>query len=311
MADDASHCLDLVQSERIDAAHTVCRNLDLDDPGEAQVFAHYQQYGVIGRARLREIALRGIDTATASERQTLEESREHLLFAAESGMRWAPMLLAMTIAMFEPPEIDVETGIVTYSEDQTYWFGKAAELGWPEANYQLGIRALSDSGTMLIQPEYMPYLERAAELDHAEAVALLRKYESATAAAESAAVDDPDLLREHAIELITHPDGDREAGIRLMKTLADAGDEEAMLMVGKWAWHEEDPAASREYLEKAASAGNADAMMALGNWHACNGNADEAGRWFEEATANKHPEARYASRDLAEWGIDEWECRFL
>jgi len=34
-------------------------------------------------------------------------------------------------------------------------------------------------------------------------------------------------------------------------------------------------------------------------------------RWFTKARVNKHPEARYALDELAEWGLEEWECRFL
>ena len=61
----------------------------------------------------------------------------------------------------------------------------------------------------------------------------------------------------------------------------------------------------------AFAAGNEQAMIALGNLFACNRDADTARLWFENALARDHPEARAALNELAEWGIEGWDCRYL
>ena len=307
-ANDALRCLSMVSAEQFEAARSVCRNLKLNDPDAAMAFAYYQFYGEIGRDRLPRIAALGIDEATPEERRALEHARRYFLVAAEAGNPDAQMLLSMTIGVFAPPEISADG--VTYNEEQTRWLTKAAEQGVPEANYELGIRALSPFGTLLIQPRYLPYLERAVTLGHEEAAKRLSEYETARQLAATDSLDDPDVLRRHATELRVSPDGDVREANRLIRLLADAGDEEAMFMAGRWAWPG-DAAGAKKYLGMAAEANNENAMMALGNWYACNGNAVEARHWFKKALASRHPEARFALDELAEWGIDEWECRFL
>ena len=307
-ANDALRCLDLVEAARLDAASSVCRNLDLSDPNAAQAFAYYKLYGEVGRNRLQTIALQGIDKATLEEKRALESARRHFLVAAEDGSAVAQMLLAMTIGLIEPAVF--ESSGPKYGEQRTYWLKRAAEQGVAEANYQLGIRALSPFGTMLDHPEYLPYLERAAQLGHEEAAKRLDEYETAARLAATGSLDDPAALRKHAAELWASPTGDVDEANRLMRLLADAGDEEAMLTAGEWAWPE-DADAAKKYLGMAADGGNGSAMMALGNWYACRGDAAEASRWFKKALAGNHPEARYALNELSEWGVEEWDCRFL
>ena len=307
-ANDALRCLNLVSIEQFDAARPVCRNLELKDPDAAMAFAYYQFYGEVGRKRLQKIAALGIDQATSEERRALESARRYFQIAAEAGNPDAQMLLSMTIGIFDPPEITA--GSVTYNEEQTRWLIRAAEQDVPEANYELGIRALSLGGTLLIQPEFLPYLERAATLGHEEGAKRLSDYETARHLAATDSIDDPDALRSHATEHVSSPEGDVHEGNRLMRLLADAGDVEAMFIAGRWAWPADSDGA-KKYLAMAADSGNENAMMALGNWYACSGDADEARRWFKKALAGNHPEARFALNELAEWGIDEWECRFL
>lgn len=307
-ANDALRCLDMVAEGRFDAARPVCRNLELSDPNAAMAFGYYQLYGEIGGERLQKIALLGIDKATPDERRTLESARRHFLVAAEAGDPNAQMLLSMMIGVFEPAEISADG--VTYNEEQTRWLTKAAEQGVPEANYQLGIRALSPFGTLLIQPEFLPYLERAAQLGHEEAAERLSEYETATKLASTDSLDDPVALRKHAAELWSSPNGDEREANRLMRLLADAGDEVAMVTAGKWSWPE-DAEGALKYLTMAAELNNAEAMTALGNFHACRGDSTKAIRWFTEARDRGDSVARYSLNEMRDWGIDEWECRFL
>lgn len=307
-ADDALRCLDSVIAGRFDAARTVCRSLDLRDPDSAMVFAYYQLYGEIGGERLQKLALIGIEDATTVERRTLESARRHFLVAAEAGNPDAQMLLSMTIGMLEPAEISADG--VSHNEEETRWLTKAAEQGVPEANYRLGIRALSPGGTLLIQPEYLPYLERAARLGHEEAAHRFGEYETATQLASTDSVDDPVALRKHAADLWSHPNGDEKEANRLMRLLADAGDEEAMVIAGKWAWPD-DADGALKYLGMAAELNNAEAMTALGNFYSCRGDSTNAIRWFTAARDKGDPVASYSLKEMADWGIDEWECRFL
>lgn len=307
-ANEARHCLDLVAERRFDEARPVCRNLELSNPDAAMAFGYYQLYGEVGGERLQKIALLGIDTATPDERRTLTSARSQFLVAAEAGDPIAQMLLSMMIGVFEPAEVSADG--ITYNEEQTRWLTKAAEKGVPEANYQLGIRALSPSGTLLIQPEFLPYLERAAQLGHEEAAESLNEYETATRLASTDSLDDPVALRKHAAELWSSSNGDKTEANRLMRLLADAGDEEAMVTAGKWSWPE-DAEAALKYLTMAAELNNADAMTALGNLHACRGDSIKATRWFTEARDRGDSVARYSLNEMRDWGIDEWECRFL
>jgi len=307
-ANDALRCLDMVSAGRFDAARSVCRNLELSDPNAAMAFAYYQLYGEVGGERLQKISRLGIDKATPEERRTLESARRYFLVAAEAGNPDAQMLLSITIGVFEPAEISADS--VTYNEEQTRWLTKAAEQGVPEANYQLGVRALSPGGTLLIQPEFLPYLERAVQLGHEEAAERLSKYETATALASTDSVDNPAALRRHAAELWSSPNGDEREANRLMRLLADAGDEEAMVTAGKWSWPE-DAEGALKYLSMAAALNSAEAMTALGNFYACRGDSTRAIRWFTEARDNGDSVARYSLKEMTDWGIDEWECRFL
>ena len=307
-ADDAVRCLDLIQAERFDAARPVCRNLELSDPHSAQAFAYFELYGEIGRKRLQVMGMRGADEMTAEEKRTLESARQHFLTAAEAGSPAAQMLLAMTIGILKPAKVEVDG--VKYDEEQTYWLKKAAEQGIAEANFQLGVRALSPLGTVLVNPEYLPYLERAAQLGDEEAARRLNDYVAAEQSAVTDNLDDPEALRRRAKELWSGPFGDEQEANRLMRLLADAGDEEAMYVAGRWAWPD-DVDGARKYLGMAAEAGSDKAMISLGNWYACHGDADEAGRWFRKALAMGHPEARYALNELDEWGLDEWDCRII
>ena len=306
-ANDALRCLDLVSAERFGAARPVCLNLELSDPNGAMAFAYYQLYGEVGGERLQKIALLSIDNATPEERRTLESARRNLQIAAEAGNPGAQMLLSMTIGVFEPAEIG--SNGVTYNEEQTRWLTKAAEQDVPEANYQLGIRALS-SGTLLIQSEFLRYLERAAQLGHEEAAKRLDEYETATHLAATDSLDDPVALRQHAAELWSSPNGDKQEANRLMRLLADAGYEEAMVSAGKWSWPEDAEGALR-YLSMAAELNNTEAMTALGNFYACRGDSAKAIRWFSDASDEGDAVARYSLKEMTNWGIDEWECRFL
>ena len=307
-ANDARRCLDMVAEGRFDEARPVCRNLELSEPNAAMAFGYHQLYGEIGGERLQKIALLGIDKATPDERRTLESARRHFLVAAEAGDPNAQMLLSMMIGVFEPAEISADG--VTYNEEQTRWLTKAAEQGVPEANYQLGIRALSPLGTLLIQPEFLPFLIRAAQLGHEEAAERLSEYETATRLASTDSLEDPAALREHAAELWSSPNGDEREANRLMRLLADAGDEEAMVTAGKWSWPE-DVEGALKYLTMAAELNNAEAMTALGNFYACRGDSAKAIRWFTEARDRGDSVARYSLNEMRDWGIDEWECRFL
>lgn len=305
---DALRCLDMVAEGRFDEARPVCRNLDLSDPNAAMAFGYYQLYGEVGGERLQKIALRGIEKATSDERRTLESARRHFLVAAEAGDPNAQMLLSMVIGVIEPAEIGADG--VTYNGEQTRWLTRAAEQGVPEANYQLGIRALSPFGTLLIEPEFLPYLERAANLGHEEAAERLSAYETATKLAATDSLDDPVALRKHAAELWSSPNGDEREANRLMRLLADAGDEEAMVTAGKWSWPE-DAEGALKYLTMAAELNNAEAMTALGNFYACRGDSAKAIRWLTEARDRGDAVAQYSLNEIRDWGIDEWECKFL
>ena len=307
-ADDALRCFDMVAEGRFDAARPVCHNLELSDPNAAMVFGYYQLYGEVGAERLQKIAVVGIEQATSEERRTLEIARRHFLVAAEVGDPIAQMLLSMVVGVFEPPEVNSD-GVV-YSEEQTRWLIRAAEQGVPEANYQLGIRALSPLGTLLIQAEYFPYLQRAAQLGHEEAAERLSEYESATKLASADSIDDAVVLRKHASELWSSPNGDKREANRLMRLLADAGDEEAMVTAGKWSWPQ-DTVGALKYLTMAADLDNAEAMTALGNFYACRGDSTQAIRWFTEARDRGDSVARYSLKEMTDWGIDQWECGFL
>lgn len=307
--DDAARCIDLVAAGRLESAASICRNLELDDPTAAMAFAYYQYYGVVGPARVAQIGVMGIEEATPAEKRALQSARQYFLVAAEAGSPGAQYLLAMTIFAWDPPELSDEG--VRYSDEATYWLTKAAEQDVPDANYLLGIRALSPGGTRLTQPENLPYLKRAADLGHEEAAERLGEYERAIRLAENPSLEDAAALRQHAAGLWMTREADavREAN-RLMRWLADAGDETAMLVAGKWAWPD-DAAVARKYLDMAVAAGNEQAMIALGNLFACNRDADNARQWFENALARDHPEARAALNELAEWGIEGWDCRHL
>jgi TPR repeat protein len=251
-ANDALRCLDLVSAEQFEAARPVCRNLELNDPDAAMAFAYYQLCGEVGRKRLPKIATLGIDKASEEERRALESARRHFQDAAEAGNPDSQMLLSMTIGIFDPPEISADG--VAYNQEQARWLMKAAEQGVPEANYQLGTRALSLGGTLLIQPEFLPYLKRAAMLGHEEGAKLLSKYETARQLAATDSLDDPDALRSHATELLRSPEGSAIEGIRLMRLLADAGDVEAMFLAGRWAWPADSDGA-KKYLTMAVDSG--------------------------------------------------------
>lgn len=307
-ANDALRCFDMVAEGQFDAARPICRNLELSDPDAAMAFGYYQLYGEVGAARLQKIALLGIDKATPDERRTLEHARRHFLVAANAGDPNAQILLSMLIGVFEPAQISADG--VTYNEEQTRWLTKAAAQGVPEANFQLGIRALSPFGTLLIEPEFLPYLERAAQLGHEEAVERLSEYEAATRLASTDSLDNPVALRRHAAELWSSPNGDKREANRLMRLLADAGDEEAMVTAGKWSWPE-DAEGAVKYLTMAAELNNAEAMTALGNFYACRGDSTEAIQWFTKARDRGDSVARYSLNEMRDWGIDEWECRFL
>lgn len=307
-ANDALRCLDMVSAGRFDAARSVCRNLELDEPNAAMAFGYYQLYGEVGGERLQKIALLGIGEATPDERRMLESAQQAFLVAAEAGMPNAQMLLSMTIGIFEPAKISADG--VSYNEEQTRWLTKAAEQGVPEANYQLGIRALSPFGTLLIQPELLPYLERAANLGHEEAAKRLNEYETASRLASSDSLDDPAALRNHAAELWSSPNGNKQKANRLMRLLADAGDEEAMVIAGKWSWPRDKDGALK-YLSMAAALDNAEAMTALGNFYACRQDSTNASQWFTKARDRGDSVARYSLKEMNDWGIDEWECRFL
>lgn len=308
-ADDAARCIELVVAGRLDSAESICLNLEIDDPAAAMAFAYYQYYGVVGPARVARLGVTGIEEATTEEKRALESARRYFLVAAEAGSPGAQYLLALTILTWDPPERTDEG--VRYSDEATYWLIKAAEQDVPDANYLLGIRALSPGGTWLTEPEYLPYLKRAAELGHEEAAERLGEYERAIGLAENPSLEDAAALRQHAAGLWMTRDADavREAN-RLMRWLADAGDETAMLVAAKWAWPD-DVAEARRYLDMAVAAGNDEAMIALGNLFACNRNADKARLWFENALERNHPEARAALDELAEWGIEGWDCRYL
>ncbi len=307
-ADDALRCLEMVAEGRFDAARPVCRNLELSDPNAAMAFGYYQLYGEVGWERLQKLGVVGIEQATSDERRTLEIARRHFLVAAEAGDPNAQMLLSMVIGVFEPAEVSSD-GVV-YGEEQTRWLIRAAEQGVPEANYQLGIRALSPLGTLLIRAELLPYLQRAAQLGHEEAAERLSEYETATKLASTDSIDDPVALRKHAAELWSSPNGDEREANRLMRLLADAGDEEAMVTAGKWSWPE-DTEGALKYLTMAADLNNAEAMTALGNFYACRGDSTQAIRWFTEARDRGDSVARYSIKEMTDWGTDEWECRFL
>lgn len=307
-ANDALRCIDLVAAERFDAARPVCRNLELSDPNAAMAFGYYQFYGEVGRERLPKIAALGIEEAAPEERRALESARRHFLIAAEAGNPDAQMLLSMTIGVFDPPKISADG--VAYNEEQTRWLTRAAEQGVPEANYELGIRALSPFGTLLIKPEFLSYLERAAALGHEEASKRLNEYKTAKQLASTDSLDDPVALRRHAAELWSSPHGNVQEANRLMRLLADAGDEEAMVTAGKWSWPD-DPKGALQYLTKAAGLNNVEAMTALGNFYACRGDSAAAIRWFTKARDRGDSVARYSLKEMTDWGIDEWECRFL
>ena len=307
-ANDALCCLDMVAEGRFDEARPVCRNLELNDPDAAMAFGYFQLYGEVGGERLQKIAFLGIDKATPDERRTLESARRHFLVAAEAGDPNAQMLLSMMIGLFDSGEVSADG--ITYNEEQTLWLTKAAEQGVPEANYQLGIRALSPFGTLLIQPEFLPYLELAAQLGHEEAAERLSEYETATRLASTDSLDDPVALRKHAAELWSSPNGDDREANRLMRLLADAGDEEAMVTAGKWSWPE-DVEGALKYLNMAAQLDNSEAMTALGNFYACRGDSTKAIQWFSEARDRGDAVARYSLNEMRDWGIDEWECKFL
>jgi len=307
-ANDALRCLNLVSAEQFEAARPVCRNLELNDPDAAMAFAYYQFYGEVGRKRLPKIARLGIDEATSEERRALESARRYFQVAAEAGNPDAQMLLSMAISIFDPPEISADG--ISYNEEQTRWLTRAAEQGLPEANYELGIRALSSGGSLLVQPEFLPYLERAAQLGHEEAADRLSEYKTATKLASTDSLDDPVALRKYAAELWSSPNGDEREANRLMRLLADAGDEEAMVTAGKWSWPDDGERALK-YLTMAAELNNAEAMTALGNLYACRGDAAEAIRWFTEARDRGDSVARYSLKEITDCGIDEWECRFL
>ena len=307
-ANDALRCMDSVSAGQFDDARSVCRNLELSDPDAAMAFAYYQLYGEVGRARLQKIALLGIGEATARERQTVESARRNFLAAAEAGDRDAQMLLSMTIGVLEPAEVSVDG--VAYNEEQTRWLTRAAEQGVPEANYQLGIRALSPYRTLLNEPEFLPYLERAAELGHEEAIKRLSEYQTALKLASTNSIEDPAALRRHAVELWSSRNGNEREANRLMRLLADNGDEAAMLTAGKWSWPEDTDGALK-YLTMAAELNSAEALTALGNLYACRGDSRNAIQWFRKARDRGDSFARYSLKEIAEWGVDEWECRFL
>jgi TPR repeat protein len=83
-----------------------------------------------------------------------------------------------------------------------------------------------------------------------------------------------------------------------------------MVTAGKWSWPE-DAEGALKYLTMAAELNNAEAMTALGNFYACRGDSTKAIRWFTEARDSGDSVARYSLKEMRDWGIDEWECRFL
>ena len=315
-ADRAEECVAALVESDFESARRLCPELDNGNPLSGMALGWYEIYAVVGSERLQEIALRGIEEASSAELASLDRAASSFLVAAEAGIAEAQFEYARLLGVRRPRPSDLSE----YAPDPEYlrWMKKAADQDYPLAIYMLGMQAYSSivmPGGATADNEFLPYLEKAAELGFEEAQNMLEQYRHDEALPRRAASGDAEAQREYAIDLnFQGRAGNRpelvEEALELMKAAADGGDSEALRLAGNWSWPQ-DPEASENYLLAAAAGQDSKAMMSLGNLYACKGDAKASRRWFVAAQQLKHPEARYAIAELDEWGLDEWDCRII
>lgn len=311
LADDFEDCLSFVQEGDIRGAEQSCGKLDQADPFHATALGFFEFYGRIGSDRLRIISVQGIKKATSVEKAALDRAIGYFRRGAEAGLADAQFQYAFATSIKKPkPENILEFRL---DEEHLDWLRKAADQDHRGALSMLASYSAMpdiDDTAEILRPDLLPYLERAAELGDEDAIRLLGRVEKARQLPAEAEAGDPAAQRIYARKLYSQRPRDTEQALELMRSSADAGDLEAMKYAGLWSWpgNKDDTV---KYLKMAAEFSDSKAMMALGNTYACLGDAPESRRWFEKARAMEHPEARYAIAELDEWGIEEWECRYV
>ena len=315
-ADRAEDCVVAIIESDHDAANDVCSELDNDNPLSAMALGWYELYVVVGTERSQKILLRGISEATPDELAAIARATGSFRVAAEAGIAEAQFRYALMLSLSKPAGINLANS----QADPEYlkWMKKAADQDHAGAIHILGMRAyvsMQASAAVPADDEYLPYLERAAELGFEDARLMLQQYRLKAELPARAADGDPQAQKEHAKNLfiegraLNKPELVEEA-LELMKAAADGGDSEALLFAGIWSWPR-DPLAAENFLLAAAAGQDSKAMMSLGNLYACSGDADASRRWFIAAQQLDHPEARYAIAELDEWGLEEWDCRII
>ncbi|MDX1508384.1 MAG: hypothetical protein R3358_08895 [Woeseiaceae bacterium] len=315
-ADRAEDCVVAIMKPDHDVANDVCPKLDNGNPLSGMALGWYEVYVVIGAQRMQQLLLQGVDKATPDELAALDRATRSFLVAAEAGLAEAQFRYALMLSLRKPRA----TSLRDFQADTEYleWMKKAADQDHAGAIHILGMRAYATaltSATVPADDEFLPYLERAAELGFEDARLMLQQYRLKATLPERAGDGDPQAQKEYAKNLFSEGRAfDRtelvEEALELIKAAADGGDVEALRLAGTWSWPQ-DPDAAEHYLLAAAAGQDSKAMISLGNLYACNGDEQASRRWFVAAQQLRHPEARYAIAELDEWGLDEWDCRII
>ena len=300
-----------VDLENVASGDLYCADLNAENVENALALANYWAYLKIGKKRLQSMMLLGQADGSPDEQHAFDKALQHAKTAAEQGNADGQFLYGLLLAA----TYNVEQRMAFDVDPAEPWLRKAAAQDHPAANFLLGRRAVRDwtvpGHTIVSNPSYLPYLERAAELGWPEATELLDELAKTNALPQEAVGGNPTAMRDLALvryeQYMQHSQiSDAPPDIKaLMRVAADGGDIVAMRHTANWS---SDAAVIEKYLLLAATREDSEATYKLGTFYACMGDAERAERLFDAAAALGNEFARISLDELAEFGVEGWDC---